>query len=123
MISLTPRPWEDSLHARLTGAPINEDALLELFDRVAPDVWAYSRQRTRGQRAARQVAIQAFLTAAQHPAIFADRRVPIHVRMIMLVHLDTERAPVRRSTALRTKVMRLPRRQRSETPRTDLTLV
>jgi hypothetical protein len=92
MSTLTPEPWEVALHARLIGSPIDEDTILELFDRVAPDVWGYALQRSRNHREATRVAINAFVTAALHPAIFADGRVPIRLRMMMLVHLDTARS-------------------------------
>jgi hypothetical protein len=102
MSTLTPEPWEAALHARLIGSPINEDTILELFDRVAPDVWGYALQRSRNRREATRVAVNAFVTAALHPAIFADGRVPIRLRMMMLVHLDTARStPVKIGERLR----------------------
>jgi hypothetical protein len=128
VLSFSPQPWEDSLHARMVGAPINEDVLLELFDRVGPAVWGYSLHRSRGRRQARQVAINAFLTAAQHPAVFADRRVPIRLRMLMLVHLETEALQAAdRSAGARWPRLRRGRgrdeRSGHDEPRPDLTLV
>jgi hypothetical protein len=101
VLTLVPEPWEAGLLSRLAVSPTSEDTLLELYDRVAPDVWGYAvhRSRSRGSGVAKQVAINAFLTAAQHPAIFDDRRVPIRVRMLMLVHLDTAGYAVEEPTA------------------------
>ena len=93
MLFLAPEPWEDTLLAKLTSSPPNEETMLELFDRVAPELWGYALHRTRRSRAAAPIVIDAILTATRHPAIFADRRVSIRVRMLMLVHLATEDSP------------------------------
>jgi hypothetical protein len=92
VLSLLPQPWEDELYDTLTTGPVSEDVALELFDRVAPWVWGYALHRSRNEGDAKRVTIKAFLTAVEHPDIFTDRRVPIHVRMLMLIHLDTKPA-------------------------------
>jgi hypothetical protein len=90
VLSLLPQPWEDELYDRLTAGLVGEDVVLELFDRVAPWVWGYALHRSGNEGDARRVTIKAFLTAVEHPDIFSDRRVPICVRMLMLIHLDTQ---------------------------------
>lgn len=85
-----PEPWERPFLAKLNTTPLEEDTILELFDRLAPELWGYALHRTGRQRTAAPIVIDAFLTAAQHPAIFADRRVSIQVRMLMLIHLATD---------------------------------
>jgi hypothetical protein len=95
VLDLTPAPWEAAVHRRLNERPPNVEALLELFDLIAPEVWGYALHRCRDPRTAAQVAIKAFLAAAQNPAIFDDRRIPLRVRMLLLVHLDTPQHPRR----------------------------
>ncbi len=92
MLSLLPQPWEDELYLSLTNGLAGEDVVLDLFDRVAPWVWGYALHRCGNAGDARREAIKAFLTAVEHPEIFADRRVPIHVRMLLVIHLDTQSA-------------------------------
>ncbi|MEO6117115.1 MAG: hypothetical protein ABIP33_12075 [Pseudolysinimonas sp.] len=93
MLLCPPEPWEGPLLAKLNANPLNEETILELFDRVAPELWGYALHRTGQRRTATPIVIDAFLTAAQHPAIFADRRVSIKVRMLMLIHLATDAPP------------------------------
>lgn len=93
MLLLAPQPWEDAVLAKLTATPRDNHAMLELFDHLAPELWAYALHRARGPRAASRVVIEAFRTAAQQPTLFADRRVSIQARMLMLIYVATKDAP------------------------------
>jgi hypothetical protein len=86
---LARQPWEDRLIARLRRDPPDTEAMLELYDRTAPWVWSHALHRTRSEAQARQATIAAFLTAAERPEVF-EGRISVTVRMLLILHLQTE---------------------------------
>lgn len=88
-LDTTPQSWEPALRRRLSQAPPNVEALQDLYDRLAPAVYGYARQRTRSRRQARETALAAFVEAANRPTVFDDARIAMRVQMLLLVHLRT----------------------------------
>lgn len=88
-LDVTPESWEPALRRRLRQAPPNAEALLDLYEHVAPAVYGYARQRTRSRRKAYETALSAFVEAAHHPGVFDDARISMRIQMLLIVHLRT----------------------------------
>ena len=92
ILDAKPDTWDRELAARLRSDEPDVNAVMDLYDCVAPAVWSYARHRTRNRTRARQAVIAAFLTAADAPHVF-DGKVSLAARMLMIVHVQTERRP------------------------------
>ncbi|UQX87064.1 hypothetical protein M6D93_12185 [Jatrophihabitans telluris] len=100
MLAQRPQAWEQDVARRLNGDLRDAvQALMEMYDRIAPAIWAYARARTRTRRGARAVTRETFVQAFMHPDLF-DGRISIAARMFLVVHLLTERPVSTQSSRL-----------------------
>lgn len=77
-------PWERTLSTRLADG--DPEAIMELYDDIAPLAYGYALQLTRSKRRAYQALRSAFLHAIEQPVIFADHRLSTRARILLEVN-------------------------------------
>ena len=62
------------------------EALLDLYDEIAPTAYGWARSLTRSRRQAVDAIRQAFLTAARQPHVFCNQRISSQGWILLEIH-------------------------------------
>lgn len=95
-----PGEADRTLSTRLAeGDP---EAIMALYDDISAVAYGFALQLTRSRRRAYRALRSAFLHAIEDPAMFADLRVPVRVRILLEVnHYALHELPTRKLRRLR----------------------
>jgi hypothetical protein len=76
-------PWEQGLRRRLSSG--EAAVLFEIYDRNAALVYGQALSRTQSPQRAYAISLQVFLHLWLHPDTLSDSRVPLRLRLLVLV--------------------------------------
>lgn len=75
--------WEQGLRRRLSSG--DATALPEIYDRTAALVYGQALNRTQSPQRAYAISLQVFMYLWLHPDTLSDSRVPVRLRLLVLV--------------------------------------